>query len=101
MARIIITDETRQRLQESDPRWRAKCTLRAIATFLDFVAMILFIVSVTMTIHWENVWNHGIGGDWTDGMPLAPVCSRLCCGLSHSISGCAQHLSTTDRRGHR
>ena len=73
MARILITDETRQRLQERDPRWRSKCTMRAIATFLDFIGMILFVVSVTMTIHWENVWNEGIGGDWTDGMPLAPV----------------------------
>lgn len=64
--------------------------MRAIATFLALIAMILFIVSVTMTLHWENVWNDGIGGDWTDGMPLAPVYSHLCFGLSHSTSGLSQ-----------
>ena len=73
MARGIITEETRRRLQEQDPKWRSKVILRMVATFFDFLAMVLFIVSVTMSIHWENVWNDGVGGDWTDGMPLASV----------------------------
>lgn len=72
----IITEGTRQRLQETDPRWRSKAILRMTAAFLDFVAMVLFVVSVTMTLHWEDVWNDGNGGDWTDGMPIAPVCAQ-------------------------
>ena len=74
MVRSLITEETRARLQERDPRWRSKAVLRVVATFFDFLAMVLFIVAVTMTLHWENVWNNGFGGDWPDGMPLAPVC---------------------------
>ena len=73
MARFAITAEARQRLQETDPRWRSKAILRAAATFLDFIAIILFAISVRMTVDWEKQWNDGIGDDWTDGMPLAPV----------------------------
>lgn len=74
----LIAAETRQRLQESDPRWKSKAILRTVAIFLDFIALILFVISIVMTLHWENVWNNGVGDDWTDGMPLAPVRSRTC-----------------------
>ena len=71
MVRNLVTEETRRRLQEQDPRWRSKAILRVIATFCSFVAMVLFAVSVAMTVHWGEIWNGG--GDWTDGMALAPV----------------------------
>lgn len=71
MAWNPVAEETRRRLKEQDPRWRSKAILRVIATFCSFVAMVLFAVAVAMTIHWGEIWNGG--GDWTDGMALAPV----------------------------
>lgn len=83
MTRLPIREESQRRLNEGDPRWKAKAVLRIISTLLAFLAMILFAISVGMTVHWENVWNNGYGNDWTDGMPLAPVCNPTAHGLGH------------------
>ena len=74
MPRLPIREESQRHLTEGDRKWKPKAALRIISTFLAFLAMILFAVSTGMTVRWENVWDNGIGNDWTDGMPLAPVC---------------------------
>jgi hypothetical protein len=76
MARLLISEESQRRLHEGDPGWTLKAALRLVATFFAFLAMILFAVSVRMTVHWEDVWDGGYGNDWTDAMPLAPVSLR-------------------------
>lgn len=73
MARLLISEESQRRLHQGDPAWTLKAALRLLVTFFAFLAMILFAVSVRMTVHWEDVWNNGYGNDWTDAMPLAPV----------------------------
>ena len=78
MAWNPIAEETRRRLQEDDPRWKSKAILRVVATVCAFIAMVLFAVAVAMTLHWADIWNDGIGGDWANGMALAPVCARPC-----------------------
>ena len=86
MARLPISVETRQRLNEDDRRWPIKLGLRALAIPFAFIAMILFAVTTALSKK-----NYG-GNDWTDGLPLAPVCwmSRLfyspplCHTLSHA-----------------
>jgi len=73
MSRLPISEESQRRLHEGDAGWTSKAALRVVATFFAFLAMILFAVSVGMTVRWEAVWDGGYGNDWTDAMPLAPV----------------------------
>lgn len=63
--------ETRRRLYENDAKWPVKLILRAIATIFAFLGMILFAVATSLTN--QNFINLSGGGDWTDGMTLAPV----------------------------
>ena len=68
MAPTIISPETRRQLNSEDRRWPIKLGLRALAIPFAFIAMILFAVTTSQT-----KLNYG-GNDWTDGLPLAPVC---------------------------
>ncbi|SLM39442.1 hypothetical protein LPUS_09976 [Lasallia pustulata] len=63
--------ETRRNLYEGDPKWPVKLTLRAAATFFAFFGMTLFAVATSLTN--KNFINLSGGGDWTDGMTLAPI----------------------------
>ncbi|CAF9916791.1 hypothetical protein IMSHALPRED_003295 [Imshaugia aleurites] len=71
MARMRISPETRQQLNQHDRRWPLKLGLRALAIPLAFIAMILFAVATSV-----SKLNYG-GNDWTDGLPLAPVLLAL------------------------
>ena len=63
--------ETRKNLYEGDAKWPSKLVLRAVTTFVAFLAMILFAVATSLTN--QNFINLNGDGDWTDGMTLAPV----------------------------
>lgn len=73
MAILHISNEAQQRLREGDPKWTIKAALRIISTFFAFLAMALFAAAYGGTIAWLAKWEDGQGGDWMDGMPLAPV----------------------------
>ena len=73
MTRIPISQDTKRRLHEADPKWISRAAIRLISTFFAFIAMILFAVAVGRSVQWENTWDNGYGNDWTDGLPLAPV----------------------------
>lgn len=60
--------ETRRRLSENDAKWPVKLVLRAVATFLAFLGMILFAVAASFAN--QDFIDEN---DWTDGMTLAPV----------------------------
>lgn len=66
-----LTAETRRTLSENDAKWPVKLILRAVATFLAFLGMILFAVATSLTN--QHFINLNGDGDWTDGMALAPV----------------------------
>ncbi|KAL8765718.1 MAG: hypothetical protein Q9209_007283 [Squamulea sp. 1 TL-2023] len=69
----LFSAETRRRLQENDPKWRAKAILQAICTFLAFIALILFADATAITNRYY-VLPHG---GWSDWMPLFPVLISL------------------------
>ena len=92
MARLPISEESRHRLYEGDPRWTSKAVLRLLSTFFAFFATILFAVCVSKTVRWENVWNSGYGNDWTDAMPLAPVCLRFALPESPARGACSNQV---------
>lgn len=69
MARPFLQPETRRTLNEHDSKWHIKAILRLVATFFAFIAMILFAVSISISLKYFDL----INGDWTDGLPLAPV----------------------------
>lgn len=76
MARLgwTFSPEKRQRLRDADTKWKSKAWIRSGCTFFAFLAMCLFAAAVAQTIAWEKKWTFDSGGDWADGMALAPVC---------------------------
>lgn len=68
---LPLPAETQRALTEHDRRWPIKLSMRAVATFFAFIAMILFAVTTSL-----SKLNYG-GNDWVDGLPLAPVCCAL------------------------
>ncbi|KAL8666877.1 MAG: hypothetical protein Q9202_001117 [Teloschistes flavicans] len=67
--RPLLSDNLRHRLQEHDPKWRAKAILQAICTFLAFIALILFADATAITNRQFTLAH----GDWTDWMPIFPL----------------------------
>ena len=68
-----LSMEARRRAYEEDPRWPTKAFMRIASTIFACVGLSLFASSISYTN--ENFINLSGGGDWTDGLALAPVSS--------------------------
>ena len=67
----LLNIETRRNAFEEDPKWQHKTILRFVAIAFALIAAALFSTAIGLTNY--NFVNTLGGGDWTDGVALAPV----------------------------
>lgn len=89
--KFLINRNMQNELAVTDPRWRSKSIVHFLTLIFALVAIILFGITIPL---WDENFFHGSGparGDWTDGIPIAPL------GISFLYS-CASIISTLARR---
>lgn len=73
MARRQSATDPQRRFYEQDPKGPLKAKLRIAATVFAFVGTIMFSYAVAKTLHLNSPYFEVVGGDFQDGLPLAPV----------------------------